>query len=832
MKKMTLNNKILIVDDNPSIHQDFKNALVTRISQPTEAVLKLEKEIFGSNSQPNYQHLQFELQHAFSTEDALKILEKSHFEQNPIAVIFMDIKMPPGMDGIAASKIILDKFPHTEIVLCTAFTEYTHEEILIKLGLTDHIIFLKKPFDIVEVRQLAIALMQKWNLNREVEKYTNRLETEVKKRTFELEKALEQAKKADLAKSNFLSLMSHEIRNPINSIIGLIDLIQKSKEQADKDNLMILAQKATTTLLELVNDVLDLSKIEANRLVIENNTFELSQLVEHLITHFSIPIYNKNLEFKALYPIKLPKMIYGDIARIKQILMNFITNAIKFTPSGSISLIIIYHRIDEAKGSFIFKIIDTGIGISEKDQKRLFSDYTQISDGLPYNILGTGLGLSITKKIATLMGATVNVQSKKDKGSTFSLEIPLQISSEEFSTFPEIDLTRIGILVISKSISTRSFFDYYAKELNIEKNIKIIQEQNDVYTLTKSFKEPLEEVHVFHDVEDSLSNQTITLIASLAKAKPFIHSIVPFLYKPKISLQSAFTLNTITRPLIVKDFYNLLSHRSAYLPNVNNNNSEAFDLELQKKIKNCKILLVDDDSMALLITSTNLKNWGFYVDQAESGEIALQYHKKFNYDIIFMDLMLNGSNGIEATKKIRSLKAPLNQVHIVALTANAFAEDKERCLKGGMNDFFTKPMPPNAIHDYLLNFIHKKQNIMTNPPEQIVAKSTNSINENIYHFLFNTYGFKDDQLQNIINVSKKSLQATLSETENSVKNNDLRLSQILFHRLKGSLKNLGLNDASNWARKIELEIESEKKLTNSKECLENLKSYLSPFINS
>jgi signal transduction histidine kinase/HPt (histidine-containing phosphotransfer) domain-containing protein len=832
---MDINNKILIVDDNPSIHQDFKNALEIRSSIQSDKVLKLEKEIFGKNSGQKTTQIQFDLQHALSTEESLILLAQKQNIDTPIAVIFMDIKMPPGMDGISASKLILEKYPHTEIVLCTAFTEFTHEEILEKLGLTDHILFLKKPFDIVEVRQLAIALVQKWNLNREVEQYTNNLELEVSKRTKDLEDALVQVKKSDLAKSNFLSLMSHEIRNPINSIVGLIDLMQKCSDQKEKDNYIHLTQKASATLLELVNDILDLSKIEANKLVIENVQINLPQILEQLISLFSLPLSQKGIHLCSLHSLDLPEKIYGDQMRIKQILMNFLTNASKFTLNGSITLNLEYKRINTKKGLFKFKVIDTGIGISEKDQSKIFSDYTQISEGIPYNILGTGLGLSITRKLATLMGGDVGVQSKKNKGSTFWLELPMTISKNDISYLDKTRISKnIKLLIVACSESTNAFFSHYSKEFEIKKNCTLISDKNDTPRTLNSMPENIGTLHVFFEIENSIPGKMLVESIKKSKYKIVFHPIVPHLQNQNISLTNEVSLIPMTRPLQLSELYNQIADTSIKDSKNPEIYSDNIDSELLKKINKIKILIVDDDAMSLLITSTNLKKFGFNVDQAESGELAIQYHKKFKYDLIFMDLMLNGSNGIEATQTIRRLTPPLNKVHVIALTANAFVEDKERCLLGGMNDFLTKPLSPNTLYEVVMSFILKIYNTndsITAIPTTAIAEEE-SIKAQISTNLSNMYGFKEDQIQKIVATSRTSLSDTLKEIEIALIEKNNHLLKILFHRMKGSLNNIGLKESSEWARAIELDIMERNDISNALQALQKLKKFLHSFISN
>ncbi|PCJ63370.1 MAG: hypothetical protein COA79_00760 [Planctomycetota bacterium] len=832
------NNRILIVDDNPAIHEDISKALNLSSQKMNENFDSLEKEIFGDLNSPKTKQPSFIINHAFSTNEAFSKIELAQRENNPYALVFMDIKMPPGMDGLKASQIILTKYPHLEIVLCTAFTEYTHHEILESIGLTDHILFLKKPFDVIEVRQIATALIQKWNLNQKVILNTQLLEEKVHQRTIELEGALVKIKNADQAKSNFLSLMSHEIRNPINSIIGLLGLIKSSKDDGDKNNYMGMTVKAANTLHSLVNDILDLSKIEANKLIIEDEEFDLLDVVEEVLTTFSIPIYQKGIELSALIPISIPKKLKGDSQRIKQILINFLTNASKFTSKGSI---IIGLNIIADLENFLqlqISVTDTGIGISKEDQQSLFTDYTQVHESSPYNIIGTGLGLSITKKLAELMGGSVGVRSKKNKGSSFYFDI--QLSKVNKKQDRQFDLSQIshktGVLVYTNSSASKNFFKFYANEFNL--NNKFILTDNIDHSLAKKLKDinDLETLHFYFDTIDQPMSQMIQKVEKKLSITIISHPLTSLLFNSDMP-DLPFKKIPIPNPITPSCFFKSLTSQDTKLfTNKESQQDLPFsEEELSSRKKKCRILVVDDDPLALLTTSTNLINFGFNVDQAESSEIAIRYHKKNNYDLIFMDIMLNGTNGIETTQEIRALPSPHNNPHIIALTANSFVEDKRRCLAGGMNQFLSKPITVKKLNETALEFIAEKFAFeskvdFTSPLENISFK--NIIEKKIKQFFIDKYHFNERQSTDILKTTQTSLQEAFEKITEYLVTKDKKNLIIYFHRLKGSFKNIGLEDYAKDARKVEIGFKDKPNYELAEETLNNFKSSFADFIKT
>lgn len=426
-------NRILIVDDNAAIHLDFRKLLS---SNDEGDLTQAELDLFGETSAAlpgSTAATQYQIDSAYRGEEALALVEKSIEEGSPYRMAFVDIRMPPGWDGIDTIERLWKVDPKLEVVICSAYSDYSWRQLVNHLGKTDQFLVLRKPFDAIEVRQLALSLTAKSTLRDVQLRHMEKLARVVNERT----RAISAAESASRAKSNFLANMSHEIRTPLNGVTGMLELLSSTTLDEQQQRYVRGAQSSADCLMSLINGILDFSKIEQGMLELDPVDFNLHQLI-HEVADIMAPAARKSgLELICELSPDLPKWVSADNNRLRQILLNLVSNAVKFTEKGRVSIEAQKQYTDTGDLMVRISVSDTGIGIPVDRRHRLFKLFSQVDGSTTRRFGGTGLGLALCKKLVELFGGEIGVESESEKGSTFWFTICLQAPSAEH---PEVSI--------------------------------------------------------------------------------------------------------------------------------------------------------------------------------------------------------------------------------------------------------------------------------------------------------------------------------------------------------------------------------------------------------
>lgn len=422
-------HRILIVDDNESIHEDFEKVLSHK-SDSLNQIPSFEEHFWGDAKAKVNQRADivghFKIDHAYQGDEAINLVRKAAEEGFSYSLIFMDIRMPPGFNGIVTVSKIWEEFPDVEVVLCTAHSEYTLNDIVSTLGMTDQLMFIRKPFDTVTVVQMALALTQKYHLHQQTKKYIEDLNLT----NIELAKAKEESEAANMAKSEFLANMSHELRTPMHAILSFSKFGIRKINKVTKEKLLhyfTQINSAGDRLLALLNDLLDLSKLEAGRMSYKMELFDLKRIVDVTFAELKATVIEKGIKV-IIQPPEIETTVECDSYKIGQVMRNLFSNAIKFTPAGKKIDVVFDNLAFINEQGFVVEgisvsVVDEGVGVPEDELDAVFDKFIQ-SSKTKTGAGGTGLGLAISHEIIKSHSGKIWAENNDAGGATFRFVLP------------------------------------------------------------------------------------------------------------------------------------------------------------------------------------------------------------------------------------------------------------------------------------------------------------------------------------------------------------------------------------------------------------------------
>lgn len=524
----------------------------------------------------------------------------------------------------------------------------------------------------------------------------------------------EKALAATEAKSTFLANMSHEIRTPMNTIIGLTELMQRTCLDKRQDDYVNKIEVSSHALLGIINDILDFSKIEAGKLNIEQINFNLNEILERIADMFASRASEKQIELLIFPDSNVPKCLKGDPLRIEQILINLTNNAIKFTESGQITVKVELetHNSDKDKATLLFSVSDTGIGMTDKQLKKLFESFTQADESTTRKYGGTGLGLSICKNLVELMGGKISVRSIPKKGSTFSfsIELPIINSQIERTILDHEKLKSVHILVVDDNEPTAVYITDSLKNIGIQAEYTLSGKEllKKLPNATKDGK-GYDMVLIDWQMPDLNGLETIEILRNDSRYDNLIF-IMMTAYQDDIVSRKAQALGVtsfLTKPikqsgLIDSIATELFGDKS----NPQSTTTKYGNSHTIPEIEGCKVLLIEDHDINRDIAKELLCDMGLKVDLASNGIEALDKIQANQYDCILTDIQMPRLSGDQLTKMLRD-DEKYTTLPIIALTADAMSGTKEKYLAIGMNDFISKPIDVKKLGRTLKRWLAK-----------------------------------------------------------------------------------------------------------------------------